>query len=136
MKKKFLAIEAVLCSLPCLLLVMGGLPIMLVAAFRGLRYNSSDAAWSLLFVSGAIFALSQYVVLSLRTVEQKIYRFGFAFWIAAACALCGLWWMEEAFGLTAAATTIGPILVATLHFIALQVGCRAKLSRVALREAD
>jgi hypothetical protein len=124
MKKKFLAIEAVLCSLPCILLVMGGLPIMLVAAFRSLSYSSGDAAWCFLFVSGVILALSQYVVLSLRTVEQKRYRFGFAFWIAAAFALCGLWWMGRAFGLTAAATTIGPILVATLHFIALQFLCR------------
>lgn len=136
MKKRFLVIEAVLCSLPCILLVTGGLPIMLVAAFRGLRYNAGEAAWGFLFVLGVIIALSQYVALSLRTVEEKRHRFGLAFWIAAAFALYGLWWMGRAFGLTAAATTIGPIVVATLHFIALQLRYRETPSRVALQEAD
>ena len=120
-KKKFLVIEAVLCCVPCILLVMGGMPIMFFASIRSVSYDAVAAAWCLLFVMGVIFALSQYVILSLQTVEQKSYRFGFAFWIATAFALSGLWWMENAFRLAVAAVTVGPIVMATLHFIALQI---------------
>lgn len=126
MKAKFLAIEAILCGAPCILVAIGGLPIILVAAIRTLSYNTGEAMRVFLFVSGLILALFQYGNLSLRTIEQKRYRFGFTFWLAIASTSTGFWWAVLSFGLKAVAVVIGPILVATLHFMALQLLSRKK----------
>ena len=126
MKAKFLAIEAILCGAPCIVVAIGGLPIILVAAFRTLSYNTGEAMKVFLFVLGLILALFQYGILSLRTIEQKKYRFGFTFWLAIVSASIGVWWAGLSFGLRAVAMVIGPILVATLHFMALQLLSRKK----------
>lgn len=120
MKVKFLAIEAVLCGAPCVVLAIGGFPIILVAALRTLSYNTGEALKVILFVLGLTLALFQYGLLSLRTIEQKRFRFGFAFFLAIVFALLGIWWAAVSFGLRAAVTAIGPIMVSTLHFISLQ----------------
>lgn len=126
MRAKFLAIEAILCGAPCILFAIGGLPIILVAAIRTLSYNTGEAMKVFLFVSGLILALFQYGILSLRTIEQKRYRFGYTFWLAIASASIGFWWAVLSFGLKSVAVVIGPILVATLHFMALQLLSRKK----------
>lgn len=103
---------------------MGGLPIILVAALSTMSSNVGEAMKGLFLALGLTWALFQYGVLAIRTTEQKKYRFGFYFWLAVGAASIGTWWAGVSFGFRAAALVIGPVALATLYFIAIQLRIR------------
>ena len=92
-----------------------------------LSYNPIEGLWHILIALGILFALVQYGVLALRTAQARTYRFGFAFWVAVPFALVGV---RLAFGgffeLWQAVALMSPVLLATSHFIALQLWRRSR----------
>lgn len=127
-RNPFLTIEAMLCGLPCCFFATGGAFIFLFAAFKMFPDQPRSAAQGIVYVACMVWPLWQYYVLVYKTLEHERYRFGWGFWVAVPAALFMLRWCVQAFGLAVTAPVLGPIIVATLHFCALQYAGRRRES--------
>jgi len=87
-----------------------------------LRYDPLSGAEGVVVALGIAFALAQYARLSSNTVYGKPYRFGWSFWIAVPFALYAVRFIfSGSFGMGYALLVAGPIVLATLHFVVLQL---------------
>lgn len=128
MKQTLLVIEAVIAGLPSMVVATGGLAIFLYAGFSMLNYDPISGAEGILVAVGIAFALVQYGLLASKTVQAKLYRFGWSFWLAVPfAALAVHFTFGGFFSIGYALLIAGPIVFATLHFVVIQLRLRRRL---------
>jgi hypothetical protein len=122
MKPTLLAIEAIAAAAPSVLAAFFGILVFLYSGFSMLSYDPLSGAEGIVVALGIAFALVQYGLLSSNTVYGKPYRFGWSFWIAVPFALYALRLIVSgSIGIFYALLIVCPIVLATLHFVVLQL---------------
>ena len=127
MKRALLAVEAVVAAAPSVLLAFVGFLVFFYSGLSALSYDVISGLQGITLAIGIVFALAQYGCLAFNTVYGKPYRFGWEFWLAVLFACYAIHITFE-FGLRSSLFITCPIVLATLHFVALQMRRRTRAS--------
>ncbi len=127
MKRALLAIEAIVAAVPSALLGTVGFLVFFYSGLSALSYNPISGVLGIVLAIGIVFALFQYVRLAFRTVYGKPYHFNWEFWLAVPFACYAVRFTFE-FGIRTSLFISGPIVLATLHFVVLQMLRRTRAS--------
>jgi len=109
----FLTLAAMCCGAPATVVAVVMLPWAIVAAIAAIAAMPAQpmlAAFNLLLVMAALYALGSYWLLAAKTIKGRTFKRGWPFWAACAAALFAVF---DAFPLGAAAAVAGPIILAT-----------------------
>lgn len=121
-RKNLLLLEAIILSSPCMLLSMGGLPLLLFSSFRQLPEAPFEAMLVIIGVYSVAYSLIQFWILVHHTIHDSKYYFGRYFWLALPGAMLGIRGLFGGFFEVQTALIIsGLILFVIAHFILLQV---------------
>ena len=121
-RKNLLFLEATILSAPCILISMGGLPLLLFSSIRQLSEAPLEAILVILGVYSVAYSLIQFWVLTHHTAHDKKYYFGLYFWLALPGAILGVRGLFGGFFELHTALIISvSILFAIAHFIFLQI---------------
>ncbi len=121
-RKNLLLLEAIILSAPCMLLSMGGLPLLLFSSIRLLPEAPFEVMLVILGVYSVAYSLIQFWILVHHTIHENKYSFGRYFWLALPGAMLGIRGLFGGFFEVQTALIIsGLILFVIAHFILLQV---------------
>lgn len=121
-RKNLLFLEAIILSAPCMLLSMGGLPLLLFSSIRQLPDAPFEAILIILGIYSVAYSLLQFWILAHHTAHDKKYYFGLYFWLALPGAIIGIKGLFGGFfELQTALLISGSILFVIAHFIFLHI---------------